>query len=442
MRYVQLVKISFLCQALAIVFASLLILSTLTLNVGATPPQTGQPNGATKTTRDFRFSWPASPGEATYQLRASLREADLANSQGDMVAWNSAWLQTTEMPFLDMPGAKDGRWYWQVRSQDAAGTIGEWGQVWQVTVDTTGPNISFTKPENTSLHGKASAIELSVSIHDSCADKRCHVKLDGVDITEQLLLTRTDDEAKFVGEITTHTLDDGDHKIVVEATDENGNRAEQTRIFTVDTTAPIVETSIEEGRRVKGVVSLDFSVHDLHRDTYRLTITKDDDDVATGLSVPAESEPGVYRYSWNTTSLTKGVYHLIFTSRDAAGNETVLTRAIEILPPSFELIGVTSDPLLEQLSQQLSRPFVSSQDLDSLLPVVPEVAAIAASNMLSIGPEVTMPLADQGGGGFTLVAPSENGWRIFGILWYWWLCITIITVLMYRRLKVAQVLPA
>lgn len=336
---------SFLRQVLVIFFVFiaplLLVFSILTHNVGATSDQLHED---VKSTVDFQLAWEAS-SDATYQLRASLNKAALEGTQDDPAIWHSAWLEDTELPFLAISGAAEGVWYWQVRTQDKAGTISEWGQPRQVTVDMTAPGI---------------------------------------------------------------------------------------------------ETSIEDGTQVKGIVGLDFSVHDLRRETCQLVIMNDNDEVMTGLSEATESEPGVYRYSWNTTSHTKGMYRLLFTARDKAGNQTTLIRTVEILPPSFELIGATtSDPLLEQLSRQLSQPFVASPRTLDRLPVMPGVAAATARGVLYVHrPELRAPVTDWREGGSVVVAPSENGWRIFGIVWYWWLCITIVAVLMYRRLKLAQLLPA
>lgn len=389
MRFVQRGITLFLRPAkvvVAIFIISLGFLAIFTPRVGATPAVSSQSH-AVKTTMDFMLSWPLSADATDYQVRVSRDKALLSDNQASV--WYSPWLKENELSFTSIAGAEDGEWFWQVRSRGIASDVGVWSEVWQVEVDTKAPIISFVKPE-TIVQGLGTSrwVDLQVVVDDTCTEDRCRVMLDGVDITQQLQVASPDNTI-FTGAISIDALADGEHVFSVAAADPYGNKTEQTKMFTVDNTAPFVETSIEEGRRVRGITSLDFLFRDARPGTYRLDIVRGGIRLSAdeaGLSEVFEKGQGVFSYSWDTTKLAKGMYHLIFTGVDEAGNKSKLTRTVEVVPSFLTLMGTEPvDPQLEQLTKHLSQPFISSAMAD-VVTMGSESAARAASSRIIRSP--------------------------------------------------------
>lgn len=447
MRYVQLSNALFVGHMKAMMFACIAVF-ILCLFMGApgvgasspTVPAGGQPHETTMTSTDFKLTWTALPSRSAYQVRATKDQSALQNNS---VIWQSSWIETNELPFLAIDGAEDGVWYWQVRSRDVLENVSDWSEVWRISVDTTPPGVVIVKPEAV-LHGKntASSIEIEILVEDEC-DGRCAVELDGVDITQQLHVTSVNNRTTLRGEVSTGLLSDGSHMLVVGVADEHGNAIEQLRLIAVDNTAPLLASPIEDNWQIRGIVPLQFSIKDSHPGMHQLVVMRGDSRMSAeeaGLLEPVETEPGVWRYSWDTTRLTRGIYQLVFTAMDEAGNEATLLRTVEVVPSALALMGAgATDPLLEQLSRQLSQPFVERPLAESSLDV--SMATIAAKINLQAHTGPGHMIADQSKSS-PLVAPSENGWRIFGILWYWWLSAMALLTIAYRRLKVTQVLPA
>lgn len=93
-------------------------------------------------TNDFNFTWePSTDTEGspiTYQFHSSLNSAE-----SDDILTTDLWTSgTLNDPMIHSTGAPDGKWYWQVRAQDASGNWSGWSAIWNVTLDTTAPVIT------------------------------------------------------------------------------------------------------------------------------------------------------------------------------------------------------------------------------------------------------------------------------------------------------------
>jgi hypothetical protein len=74
-----------------------------------------------------------------------------------------------------------------------------------------------------------------------------------------------------------------------------------------------------------------------------------------------------------------------------------------------------NDPLLEQLSASLSQPFTVPSSLSSITPVSPLTLKIQANERAT---DIhANPSSDQD---VFVATPTESGWELFGVLWYWW----------------------
>lgn len=360
MRYVQRDTMLFLRQVRAVVFifvaASLVLAMAFTPNVGATPVLS-QSTDSVKTTMDFVLSWQASPDATAYQIRVARDKTLLQNDQ-DTSVWYSSWLVATELPFASIADAGDGDWFWQVRSRDVTSGTSSWSETQQLTVDTTAPEVTFVKPDGGGTY--SNTVNLRLLVKDTCAGGRCIIKLDSVDITQQLQTEPQDNGVIFMGVIPIDALSEGEHMFLAIVSDEHGNKTEQTKSFTVDTTISTVTTPTEGGVPDGAIASL------------------------------VGTEP--------------------------------------------------TDPVLEQLSEQLSQPLVESTVLEAR-PTYRGSPAQSVNNRLRTNQHERPALRDEPAA-TSLVVPSEDGWRIFGIVWYWWFCVMVTGVILYRRRKVAVALPA
>lgn len=94
---------------------------------------------------DFYFTWDAvtdlgSP-VVEYQFQSSsssvMSGSSLASSWKNWVNYVTPEQKKLTTPTIHSTGTPDGTYYWQVRTIDAAGNVGEWSTVWTTVIDTT-----------------------------------------------------------------------------------------------------------------------------------------------------------------------------------------------------------------------------------------------------------------------------------------------------------------
>ncbi len=203
-----------------------------------------------------------------------------------------------------------------------------------------------------------------------------------------------------------------DGSYTITATDTVGNMA-ATVTFTIDTTSPTVALT---GMQANG------------DGTYAISGTVDDGAgvgsstvtiVVNGISYVVNSVGGVWTLAQTQILPAGGSYTVSISAKDAAGNVSSAVSGIITVPPID-----TSEGRTVTLSGVATRA----------LPVLPAVATPAA--VVSGGKAAQRTAAadavDGGGGsmGKKDDAPSRStvpltsstqGWRLFGIAWYWWL---------------------
>lgn len=381
-----------------------------------TIPDGGMPHNQTKTTKDFSFSWRPSvdsESQVAYTFRMSRSAADLGASETSD-AWYSALLNE---PIMAAPAQLiDGTWYWQIRAEDEAGNRSAWSEMWNVTLNTQGPVIAISSPLADELIGRR-AVSLEAIITEG-ALASFGVELDGVDITPSLHTVSGDSTVAVTANWPPGVLADGTHSLRVWAVNEVGHESELVRSFYLDTTSPKLSTPITDGQKLKGIVSLELSAADTHLDMSSIEIIADSGEavVQKDADIEAENSNKLTRI-WNTFDSKNGTYRVIFTGRDSAGNETVLQRTVTVMNSVAGVESITKDPLLEELRANLSQPFITPQLASgsaSHIPIgaLPDISDIEAHPYDPLLEKIPH---------FTPVVATENGWRLFGILWYWWL---------------------
>lgn len=386
-------------------------------------PGSGMPHAALQASLAFSFSWDATMdpqgSEVAYQMRGSYTEADL-HEAGQTNAWYSGYLVLPSLDASAIANLRDGTWYWQVRARDATGNVSGWSNSWQVTIDTEHPEVSIVKPVSDSVYGSADVVEFAALITERQLS-HFSVELDAVDRTTEVVRTQRGmvvDLSAFWNGLTK-----GYHTVRVRATDTTGRSQEKTRTFEIDKTAPILTSSLRQGSVNKGIVSLDVASSAPDVASLDVSITSETGErIPLARSEEIEDQTQKMMWEWDTTQVQDGVYTIRFTGVDRVGNEASLVRIVRVANMITGGLGaVLKDPLLEQLSVALSQPFTSV--LTSPLTTASPSIKIPAEHTHPIPEEdLAAPIDLQ----LPPVAATENGWRVFGVLWYWWLCAVLL----------------
>jgi|GEM_PF-6096772 len=489
-------------------------------------PTGGAPNNVYKTTNDFTFTWNASSddrgGVITYEFRSSQDEAKVGDAPDSSGAWMSGPLHD---PSIHSTGAPDGIWYWQVRAMDGAGNKSAWSDVWKMAIDTTKPILDVSEPATSEPFNGTDKKTITVHafLQDDQGLSQYHIDVDGVDTTTQNSDVHSD---TFSGaaSLTVITIfnapdfSDGMHTINMRVTDKAGNSTIESRTVLIDTKRPVVSTNIEEDQSVDGVVPIALYTDEAHPQTYSIRVLSADRTAVAGAYDP-NNGTNTFVYDWNSATSPNGIYTVELTAKDAAGNETTITRTVRVnnrvsepqpQPPTatiepgvdgrtiygtvsdpdatftvkidglarsdvvvrvgdkvdggylwyFELpsgiasgvehtlevvahVGgldsdaaastfyiepgggttlapVGSDPLLEQLSAALTQPFDVPGSLTSPSLVPASIGPETDSDKAILGAQT---IKDPSGGDARSVpvTASKDGWRLFGLSWYWWL---------------------
>jgi hypothetical protein len=395
----------------------------------STVPQGGLPHAAIQVVTDFNFTWqPANDPQGAqvfYELRTSKDEMQVGAAPDSSAAWYSEVLNTPALLASLVPSMDDGLWFWQVRSQDATGNRSAWSSVWCVSVDTIGPVVNITKPAPASVIGGSSVshVELAATIQEQLLVDFT-VTLDGENITSDVTRTQTEAGAQLAATWAVQSLRDGTHTVHVYAKDVAGRSHELSRIFNTDTVGPDLTTPLRQNSVLKGTVPLEIR-------SEALDLEKLDSELISNMgetvplftaenSVEVETASGRI-WQWDTTSVQDGTYTVRFTGIDILGNKSVMERTVVVANMiGGGMGGVAKDPLLEQLSTTLSRPFVLPA---SIPPRTASSFDMPLGGIHLTSAESTPPIIDLQAP--LAVAATENGWQVLGVLWYWWVIIVL-----------------
>jgi len=402
-------------------------------------PVGGSPNNTVKTTHAFTFTWDAvadDTGPVSYEFR-------MANQPEELGSKFVSGVEGTSIDFRANPDAADGVWYWQVRAVDQSQNYGAWSDIWQVRVDTNGPGIIIENPNEGTLFGGPQTKEIlfQATIIGSPEGALATLELDGTNVSDHMTTVHDEQSNLHVSaKFDADALADGEHIFLLGAADEVGNVGQQTRRFVIDTSPPELLTNVDEGEVLSGSVRLTLTAEEAHPGEYGVTIERDGEVVPLEAGADATAA-SAFLYMWDTTAVTNGVYTLRFYGIDAAGNESVLIRTVRVNnePGGGSLIvtqPLPADPLLEQLSRQLTQPFVLPEPLN-LTPAETTTMTDEVSDLTSRAAPI-LPVTDQNAKLVAAVAPTEAGWRIFGVLWYWWFLLILTVAVTLRRVRKKQ----
>lgn len=240
---------------------------TIADNTAPTVPTNGLPNGTYELDNEFDFTWDASTDSSsiTYQFQSSLNGAQTGG-----VLTTDLWISPAPLPsnMIHSSGAPDGKWYWQVRAQDAAGNWSNWSSIWDVTIDSVAPTVPVhqSPADNTFT---TTALQTSIDWSDS-TDTNGPVKYE----YQSSNSNDVDGNGSFVSpvftsnplltssEIPTPGTPEGVYYWHVRAQDAAGNWSAWSTPWkiTVDNTNPVDPTSVTSTSHLTGVWSGDGTV--------------------------------------------------------------------------------------------------------------------------------------------------------------------------------------
>ncbi|MCP3979264.1 MAG: hypothetical protein GY716_08050 [bacterium] len=268
---------------------------------------------------------------------------------------------------LDAPPS-DGNFHYAVVAGDSAGNLSNPATAGPIAFDQGSPRITITGVEDGDILNQIVTIEFSAE--DFSLDT----------------LEATLDAVPFASGGT--ESNEGDHVLVVTATDSSGNSSQQTVGFTLDLTAP--EISIEgvaDGVAYDVGVTPVVEVSDVRLDT--TTITLNGQPFASGTPVT-----------------TDDAYTLVVTAEDLAGNSSVesVSFMLDTPPPPVESVSIDLPDGSVPLLSWTPRPepdvvgYLVERDAISLTPTPQALTTLTDATFDPFGSQVYRVFAVDGAG--------------------------------------------
>jgi hypothetical protein len=394
----------------------------------ASPANDAVVNGATLVNK-----WNAVNGASKY----------IYQSYNNATATNIRWTETTTSLQKSATNVADGTtFWWRVKAIDAAGVQGSWSELWKVTIDNVAPVISTSITEGQVLNGTANVDLNTVDAHPKIYNIRV------LDMDGNVVVANGVTQGKYDGNNTTNSfvynwdttkVANGTYKIQFSARDAAGNSGTTIfRTISVNNT-PVIEPPVPvaptvsidpdlTNRTVTGLVSVDTA-----------DFTVKIDGVVRTVTVTINGAAGD-KFTWSfelPENVASGMTHnvKVIVTKDGQSSESEETFFIPEVPGGGTATtpGLTgNDPLLEQLRAALAQPFVIPNTLAIVTPTTTD-GQTGSDDTAVLGTQTAKdPETDQNAK-TVAVAATENGWKLFGILWYWWLfLLLVLSYLSYR----------
>jgi hypothetical protein len=361
-------------------------------------PTGGTPNDMYRQTNEFDFDWNDSTdnnvGPITYEYRSSKDQNQVGSAPDNSGAWTSGILLSS---MIHSSGASDGTWYWQVRAIDAIGNKSAWSQVWNMTIDQVNPQIqnlqsSVNKHEVTWIWTGVDPA------NGSGIDKYSYQLTDDAGIVQDWTDT-TNTSLVVPG------LDDGTYVLHVRVTDKAGRTGNDSKSATVDVTGPV----------------LTINTPTLNQDgTYRVTGTTDTDSpvavmrdgvVVGDAALIPDASGNTWTWVRGLGSLTAGESYTIKATQDD-GNVSNSVTATKV----FAVPAVIVTPLSVVQPQAAGFAAIFQPTATQQTQTQPDDSAVLGAQTLK----------DSAGSDIAAIAATPQGWKIFGIAWYWILIAIIV----------------
>jgi hypothetical protein len=212
--------------------------------------------------------------------------------------------------------------------------------------------------------------------------------------------------------------DEGVYSVRVTATDAAGNSITvSSQPFTIDRTAPALSAQVMNSSSfmastepivLQGTVGLDFT---------SLTLLRNGTDEAVDLAGSVDAD-GNWSYVIPKEEVVQGGYNFSVKVTDALGNEQIVSLSPIIVSAYIPGMG---SAIPTDLTKPLADSFIVSR------PLAPSLATPfttpTMSNEAVLGTQTAKNSSDADN--LPPVAATTDGWKFFGIAWYWWTLITV-----------------
>lgn len=293
-----------------------------------------------------------------------------------------------------------------------------------VVVDKTAPTVAITSPEPLSTVDKTKSLTVMGMAEDDTSWATAvelhlrKLKSNGECGENVNTLTADVTDGKWSLKYDTSGLESGKYCWVATSIDAAGNRSEEAllKYFVVDNTAPVATINLASPPTPSASIPVSVSgMIDNAADLGSLKLFVDDEVVAD--VTPFVDEQGNWRYTLSE-GLAQGAYTLSAVATDEYGN----TSTIETSPLSAVRIFVgpyippANSTISTGLTAGLSDPFRVPTEVQA--PPIPENTPETTTDILGVQ-DRGESLAEQAKN--AAVAVTEAGWKLFGVMWYWWL---------------------
>ncbi|WP_186580095.1 Ig-like domain-containing protein [Aquibacillus kalidii] len=241
------------------------------------------------------------------------------------------WKYTNELSKLSYNFTSDGFYTIKLSAKDAAGNNSTSKQK-QFTIDKTKPVIELTGVDGNAFYNEDK--RLSVTIRDrNFKTNTINVTRNGRSYNVGGFSVTNKKYADSVASLSHNFSQEGEYKVVVEATDQAGNSFSQQITFTIDKTKPVITpnikgdgTVIKDGAYINKVFTPQFSLDKPREDKIVSVILNNGSNIAG--KVPVASKEMVYNYK--------------VLARDKAGNESTLELSftLDTTKPELNINGV------------------------------------------------------------------------------------------------------
>lgn len=312
---------------------------------------------------------------------------------------------------------------WRVMAKNVLGTS-EWSEAWRVIVDRDGPIISIN-PIGT-VGGKdtngndVNSVAFTGSINDQNGISGYSYQLldaSGTVLKGPVSVSGAPADATLgVFDISSY---EGSFTIRLTATDIAGNSVTVAQPFVIDRTAPDLTAQIMSSSSfmastepivLQGTVGSDFKTFALVRDNSEKTVD------LTG-SVDAN---GNWTYIIPKDKVEQGSYAFSVIATDELGNARTVS-----LSPIFvsAFVPGMGSAIPTDLTKSLADSFIVPRPLTSSTKPTFTAPSYSASDKAVLGTQTVKDSSDAGN--LSPVATTAEGWKFFGIAWYWWTLIAV-----------------
>jgi len=222
----------------------------------------------------------------------------------------------------------DGSHTFEVEATDAAGNVESTPKSFTWTVDTAAPNTSITA--NPSDPSSSTSADFSFTSTEGGSTFACELDGGGFGACAS--------PASYTG------LADGSHTFKVKANDAAGNADASAAVFTwtIDATAPGGGLT-DPGSPLDGTVSLSASPSDTGVGVQQVAFQSSPANVGTWSTISTDTT-SPYTASWDTTSITDGLYDLRIVVTDNASNTSASAVIEDRLVDNTDPTATMNDP--------------------------------------------------------------------------------------------------